>query len=186
MTPKCFNMTLVGSVQSPLKSKDKFPIDFNECWSMPILFAGVSFLFILVLKLWLPAARLITCVDIPSPHLSLIKDKSMIATQLLILPQVQFLLLTILKHEDNIMWDFSSLRQTQTVLSRRYTTDHLGSKYKMRTLNICPDTIWRNIILSWKYTLLLSHADYPNVLLPAVKSGTGGAAHVSPWSISDI
>jgi len=72
------------------------------------------------------------------------------------------------------------LRQTQTVLSRRYTTDHLGSKYKMRTLNICPDTIWRNIILSWKYTLLLSHADYPNVLLPAVKSGTGGAAHVSP------
>lgn len=68
MTSKRFNMILQGSVQCPLKSKDKFPIDFNECWSVPILFAGVSFCFILVVKLWLPAARLITCVDIPSPQ----------------------------------------------------------------------------------------------------------------------
>lgn len=44
MTFKCFNMILQGSVQHPLKSKDKFPIDFNERWSVPILFTGV-FLF---------------------------------------------------------------------------------------------------------------------------------------------
>lgn len=106
------------------------------------------------------------------------------AAQLLIVPHVQFLLLTILKHEDNITWDFSSVRQTQTVLSRRYTTDHLGSKYKMRTLNICPNAIWRSIILSWKCTLFLPHTAYPNVLLPAVKPGA--AAHVSPSGISDF
>lgn len=51
MTFKCFNMVLQGSVQHPLKSKDKFPIDFNERWSVPILLAGVSFCLILVVKL---------------------------------------------------------------------------------------------------------------------------------------
>lgn len=51
MTSKCFNMILQGLVPCPLKSKDKFPIDFNEYWSVPILFTGVSFCFILVVKL---------------------------------------------------------------------------------------------------------------------------------------
>lgn len=39
-------------------------------------------------------------------HLSLIKDESMNPTQLLILPHVQSLLLTILKYKGNVMWDF--------------------------------------------------------------------------------
>lgn len=111
-------MILQGSVQCPLKPKDKFPIDFNENWSVPIL---LSFCFILVVELWLPAARLITRVDIPSPQPwgNLFHTPACLQLRMkvwMLPPVINFAMFSPFcsqsyKHEGNSLWDLSLVRQ---------------------------------------------------------------------------
>lgn len=116
-------------------------------------------------------------------HLSLIKDESMNATQLLILPHVQSLLLTILqtRRQQSVGFILS-----KTVLPRRYTTDCLGCEHVKRTMSICPNTIWKSTILGWKYTQFLSLSVYLNVRLPVTESYTDDTAHRLLLSIPDF
>lgn len=69
------------------------------------------------------------------------------ATQLLILPHVQSLLLTILQTRRQQSVGFVLSKRDKTVLPRRYTTDCLGYKHIKRIMSICSNAIWKSTIL---------------------------------------